>query len=1454
MPEQFTQTEFITSIREKYPQYEDIDDSTLVSSIVEKFPVYKDQISDFGKPIEEKVIEEGPKEKQKTVRPSPLGATIESFKRLFKMKKSGELDIFTDALVKELEEKPLASEFLTGLLGEHAQIGQELPEAKTIGKKVARGAARLTGTVIGFAPIAKASKAIGIGSRIARKHGLIGRLVGSAETFVAHGQLTSKSTDYVERLKSAGGDLATGLVFGLAGGLGKDYLKGFKGKVASYPAMFGIGFGMSKMGDSSNEDAIINGALLVALHGIFDIGGKKPERVKASREFLIKKLESEGIKNPESIVNETFKQAVEFKKTHPKEYEELFIKPIEGREKIQESAEFQESKFVQKINEGLEKAGLGVDTPKVKETPTEVKLVQSDAKPTVTQEFKTRKARYQVFSDGKIEKTTKTGKVEISTQEFERVVKAKQAGQKAFQTRQEAETFIPEKLLDELPALRALRGTAVGTPVKGEFGAYQTELEGVKIGKSPIGAKDIFDRKAPENYDTIPLSRIEEIDPVLASKVRTETGEVDFDKLLNEAQREVQSVTEGKFEGTPEMREVQARLREEEEFNDRLFNENKELQEEIKLLKEKDVEEELFKDIDNLAKEEQVEQSKRDIKEPVEADATGEKVRLSGVFEKESTREFEAKQGLSPTKEASVDPKTIQEGKSKPVNDGIKEVGNKFKHENYKENPYEAGTFEWNQWNEAWDNYQPLPQKTPELHGGLPIHKLIPRKLRTKIETFFAPFSRTPESKELLEKRGRMFGFVDRSEGFIGKINKKLDKFDADTKKDIFRYLDGQLDLSDLPKGAQRPAKSIQQRTITIGKMLVKRGILSQETVDKLEGKYIHYMYAKHILGEKAIVGIRPSGRLDLSYTKERNPDMTPEQREALGLIEDASIAVPAGMGKALVDIGKFDYMKAIAENPKWVWEPSLVRVGGVEQLGTVGEPSTFKGGKKMGIGKLVEEVKTFSKMVKKFPENEAMKNRHAELKSALDKARVDTKNAPADFVQLPTTKGYGDLAGAYVRKSIADDLLPLTSSVVGGRGDLFGALAKIEQQGVALHKMGKVALNVPTVVRNIVSNIFQNNMRGRALGKIPGDIVKGAKSMLNKDKHFVEAKKLGLFRTNWSVTEIKDVINEFSGITLGKWGKFYTAVSNVAKYYGRIDDIAKHTIYVQLRGKGVPIGEAVVEAQKWGMDYSLGSRSIKELRRHIIPFGTYQYKIAPLIYESLMKRPWVIGKYLTIPFLAKEAAQSLNDISQEDWKKLKAQLPDYVKNNRSYMVIPHKNEQGQWQFINLEYYFPWGNWFAIFKDLSKGDWAELAKDSGVGNPFLDLFVALKTNKDTFTKRQIINPVDTPSKQWLSAFEYMFFKFAPSALSRYGALGYTVRIGNEDKWGRTITPLQAIGRWFGWNVITISKSQSKAIRKAKLTELSKEYNRIKSDPSIPMRYKKKVKNQYLAMRKELLGK
>ena len=48
-----TRTEFINSIRSKYPQYNNIDDNTLFNKIIEKYPVYKNKITDtqIAKPI-----------------------------------------------------------------------------------------------------------------------------------------------------------------------------------------------------------------------------------------------------------------------------------------------------------------------------------------------------------------------------------------------------------------------------------------------------------------------------------------------------------------------------------------------------------------------------------------------------------------------------------------------------------------------------------------------------------------------------------------------------------------------------------------------------------------------------------------------------------------------------------------------------------------------------------------------------------------------------------------------------------------------------------------------------------------------------------------------------------------------------------------------------------------------------------------------------------------------------------------------------------------------------------------------------------------------------------------------------------------------------------------------------------------------------------------------------------
>lgn len=710
------------------------------------------------------------------------------------------------------------------------------------------------------------------------------------------------------------------------------------------------------------------------------------------------------------------------------------------------------------------------------------------------------------------------------------------------------------------------------------------------------------------------------------------------------------------------------------------------------------------------------------------------------------------------------------------------------------------------------------------------------RHLKKAWNEFWRPFSTVKDGDAILSRRYESMGNVAKAVRFIEAMKTELDKYPPETKKDIFWYLNGDLPLNVLPEDARDTAKNLQRRTEIIGEMLVDRGILTQETFDAHKGQYVHYLYAKHIVGEDAPVGITSSGKLDLSYTLQRNPHLTMQQRKELGLIDDASVAVPVGMGKALTDIAKFDYLDTIADNPDWVWQPSVVRVAVGKKLATpiMGRTRRYV---KMGIGKLKEQVATYDEMMRARPTPEVAEI-HKILTQAWQKEQAKTQNAPADFVQLPNTRGYGPLAGAFVKKPIADDLRPVMD-VNTDRGKLLNTVVEIERTGMAAFKMGKVALNIPTACRNIVSNIIQNNMRGRALAKIPGDIVAACESMKAKDQYYDEAFGMGLFHTNWFVTEINDVLAEFRKAESGRIDKILTAVKNVAKYYGKIDDISKFAIYRQMRVSGAPVDKATLEAMKWGMDYSLTSRSIKGLRQTIMPFATYQYKIAPLIAESLKKRPWVLAKFALIYPAARMLAMALHDLDDDDWEDLEKQLPAYIKKSGSMMILPWKSDKDQWQWVNLEYYFPFGNMLAIFRDAKELDSGEALRDLGISNPFLSMFyTGISTREDapplsSYSGFPIYNQLDPAPMKAAKYLEHMVNTWMPGMLTRQGALGYTGKalIGGEDRWGREVSFGQALGRWFGFNMVSVSPEQTRAQASVKIADLRKEMARIDADPS-----------------------
>ena len=115
-------------------------------------------------------------------------------------------------------------------------------------------------------------------------------------------------------------------------------------------------------------------------------------------------------------------------------------------------------------------------------------------------------------------------------------------------------------------------------------------------------------------------------------------------------------------------------------------------------------------------------------------------------------------------------------------------------------------------------------------------------------------------------------------------------------------------------------------------------------------------------------------------------------------------------MYRTLGDITKFDFLNAIALNEKFVFQPSRLTVDG----------------KKYSIGQAVKEKEALQEVY--FNADNAQKpvieRRIKIIDKELQKAEGMMQEPIEGFMQMPIDSRYGPLSGAYVRKSIANDLI----------------------------------------------------------------------------------------------------------------------------------------------------------------------------------------------------------------------------------------------------------------------------------------------------------------------------------------------------------------------------------------------------------------------------------------------
>ena len=565
--------------------------------------------------------------------------------------------------------------------------------------------------------------------------------------------------------------------------------------------------------------------------------------------------------------------------------------------------------------------------------------------------------------------------------------------------------------------------------------------------------------------------------------------------------------------------------------------------------------------------------------------------------------------------------------------------------------------------------------------------------------------------------------------------------------------------------------------------------------------------------------------------------------RKEIGQITDIRIAMPISMSSGLQNIAAIDRFLKIVSKPEFIYEPSLVEVEG----------------KKLGLFALKEELDTQRKVYEAMP-NKDTKSRLNLLEDAYNEATEMSQNFPSDYEQIPDTKRFGSLRGVIIRKEIYRDIMPLfaTDELKGVAGKTVNVLSKGVSGGMTLFKLSKVVFNLPAYPRNGISNIFQFNIKGTPLYEIPTWLYKSVSGLISQTPEHRRAFRSGLFQSNFSEGELKEIRQELQSMQSGNpsWYNIIGHMVNLSKYYGKIDDIFKFAIFLEETSKGSTEAEAINQAQKWGMDYSLVHPSVKLARRYVLPFATYFYKVTPLLVEAAAKRPWVIAKYSLVPYILAEAAKASLGLSDDEWKRAKRKLMALMKEGKMPLPLLTRSPEGNIQWIDVGAFIPGFNIYKVSLDISQGRLSDAIRDFGVSNPYADVYSVLQSARgddppiDPYTRKEIYNRYDTPSLKAFKTTEWLYNRWAPTMLTRQGALGWTFAIGEKDKkYGKTVTPAQGWARWFGVNINTSTPKQDAIAAYAKIREMEDSLKKgLLDNIDNPKKQKQMIEN----FRKELL--
>lgn len=760
------------------------------------------------------------------------------------------------------------------------------------------------------------------------------------------------------------------------------------------------------------------------------------------------------------------------------------------------------------------------------------------------------------------------------------------------------------------------------------------------------------------------------------------------------------------------------------------------------------------------------------------------------------------------------------------------------------------------------------------------------------VKEFFNPYHTLGKGADIFRiARAMMSGRISEISARVKEISSDI----AAAKKDrenIFRYMTTRnADPSTIVDAkARKAAIEAKQLINKISDELVERKLITPGEREKYRDEYLHRTYLAYFDKKRFIAGGTKPG---MGYYLKSREELTPEQRASLGEIEDPAFLVMESIFAPLRDLSILNYFEKLNKlgNGKWI-------------LGMGKNEYTAPSGIKLNLS--LPELKSFAENLQSMlNKGEIARDRESQALSDIRdmnsfiQKRENELNANVDrgnYIQMPTDKDrYGPLAGLWIARPIYRDIMGMGSFLPNNMSGLAALFADgtLMSKANRWFKASKVAMNPPTIATNIISNALMMHMADVPMHRI----LPLTAQMLNEivikksGKYYELAKKYGLKETTLSETELKVLYRELEnrksgGSDLNKMMNMFRALgdsmsnleSRAADFYGGIETVFKSAIIKDaIERQGLSEEEAVLKANKYLFDYSEVHDSIKYIRN--MPFGapfiTWSYKMAPLLIETALTKPWKFAPYAAMYFgIASLASMGFAGAggSDEDKDKLKKYLSKYNMDNPFVLVTSPTTA------VDFGKFLPFTPMYNFGSKMAQGNIVDAFKSIGFfGGPLADIAVVALTGKDPFTGRDVVPKGSTEFEKFVMNTNYIANTFMPSFMRDLPQLAAGAASNDPELVARSSSitadalkmafegpkgkaaglpvkdPSDLVKNFFGINTYhpSIEQFRRNALTLQKeLNEITTEFNRTMKQPDLSPIQRKVIIDKYTELRKE----